>query len=105
MEVDYRLLSADTQLCWSCLCLLQRGHDLPHETWKSSERFPMARATLQLCNEVLLLGVCENRSCELAGHSELKFFHILTPKGFFGKFIGMLFGFFFFFLMGVTVHV
>lgn len=102
MEVDYHLLSAEAQLCWSCLCLLQRGHDLLHATWKSSERFPMARTTLQLCNEVLLLEVCENRSCELAGSSELKFFHILTPKGFFGKFNGMLFGTF---LMGVSVHV
>lgn len=47
----------------------------------------MARAALQLCNALLLLGVCENRSCELAGDSELKFFHILTPEGFFGKFV------------------
>lgn len=90
MEVNNHLLSAEAQFF-----SLHRGHDLPHATWKSSERFPMARATLQLCNELLLLEVCENRSCELAGHSELKFFHILTPEGFFGKFNGMLFGTFF----------
>lgn len=90
MEVDYRLLLAEAQLCRSCLCLFQRGHDLPHATWKSFERFPMARTTLQLCNEVFLLEVCENRSCELAGNSELKFFLILTPEGCFG------FRFFFF---------
>lgn len=94
MEVDYRLLLAEAQLCRSCLCLFQQGHDLPHATWKSFERFPMARTTLQLCNEVFLLEVCENRSCELAGDPELKSFLIRTPEGFFGKFNGMLFGIF-----------
>jgi len=54
----------------------------------------MARTTLQLCNEVFLLDLCENGSCELAGNSERKSFLLLTPEGFFGKFNGMLFGIF-----------
>lgn len=41
----------------------------------------MTRTTLQLCNEGFLLEVRENRSCELAGNSELNFFLILTPEG------------------------
>lgn len=67
------------------LPLFQRGHDLPHATWKSFERFPMARATLQLCNEAFLSEVCENRSCELAGNPELKFFPYCTLEGFLKK--------------------
>lgn len=83
----------------SALLGLQQGQDLPHAMWSSSQSCPGARAALQLCNQVLLL---ENRSCELAGNSEMKFFHILTPEGFFGEFNGMLLGTF---LMGVSLPV
>lgn len=85
MEVDYCLLLAEAQLCRSCLCLFQQGHDLPHATWKSFERFPMARTTLQLCNEVFFVRSMWKQELWTCRQSRAEIFPYSHSRRFFWK--------------------